>query len=134
MNNIVFLESFSFHELTHLIAAADVMVIPRGKCAGFPMKLLNYMAAEKPIVAMRGSAKILEDGKNGLVADTWEELGEKTLILLRNKELSKRLGEAGRLELGKFAPDVIAGRMEQIYMSLLKKIPNNVHVDFSKDI
>ena len=119
-NNIVFLESFPFHELIHLIAASDVTVIPRGECAGFPMKLLNYMAAGKPVVAMRGSAKILEDGENGLVADTWEELGEKILILLKNKELSRKLGEAGRLELDKFAPDVVAEKMEQIYISLLK--------------
>jgi len=119
-NNIVFLESFPFHELIHLIAASHVTVIPRGECAGFPMKLLNYMAAGKPVVAMRGSAKILEDGENGLVADTWEELGEKILILLKNKELSRKLGEAGRLELDKFAPDVVAEKMEQIYISLLK--------------
>ncbi len=120
MNSIVFLESFPFHELIHLIAASDVTAIPRGECAGFPMKLLNYMAAGKPVAAMRGSAKILEDGKNGLVADTWEELGEKILLLLKNKELSRKLGEAGRLELAKFAPDVVAEKMEQIYMSLLK--------------
>ena len=119
-NNIVFLESFPFHELINLIAASDVTVIPRGECAGFPMKLLNYMAAGKPVVAMRGSAKILEDGENGLVADTWEELGKKILSLLKNKELSQRLGEKGKLELGKFTPEVVAEKMEQIYASLLK--------------
>jgi glycosyltransferase involved in cell wall biosynthesis len=94
--------------------------MPREKCAGFPIKLLNYMAAGKPIVAMRGTAKILREGKNGLVADTWEELGEKIVMLLRNKELSKGLGEAGRSELGWFAPDAVVEKTEQIYLSLIR--------------
>jgi 1,2-diacylglycerol 3-alpha-glucosyltransferase len=119
-NNVVFLKGFPFNELPHLLAAADVTVMPREKCAGFPIKLLNYMAAGKPIVAMRGTAKILREGKNGLVADTWEELGEKIVMLLRNKELSKGLGEAGRSELGWFAPDAVVEKTEQIYLSLIR--------------
>ena len=118
-NSVVFLEGFPLSELPHLLAVADVTVIPRERCPGFPMKLLNYMAAGKPIVAMRGSAKILEDGKNGLIVDKWEELGEKILLLIRNRELAKGLGEAGRLELDKFAPDLVAERMERIYLSLI---------------
>ncbi len=122
-NNVLFLEGVPFNELPHLLAASDVAVMPRGRCAGFPVKLLNYMAAGKPIAAMRGTAKILEDGKNGLIADTPEELGEKILILLKNKDLSQRLGRAGKLELGRFAPDVVAEKMEQIYISLVR--PNH---------
>lgn len=118
-NNVMFLENSPFNELPHLLAAADVTVMPRESCAGFPVKLLNYMAAGKPIAAMRGTAKILEEGENGLIADTWEELGEKILVLLKNKDLSQRLGKAGKLKLDKFAPDEVAKKVEQIYISSL---------------
>lgn len=119
-NFVMFLEDFPFSELPNLLAVADVTVIPREKCPGFPMKLLNYMAAGKPIVSMRGSAKILREGKNGLIADTWEELGEKILVLLKDKDLSQRLGRAGKLELDRFAPDVVAEKMERVYISLVR--------------
>ena len=133
--NVVFLEGFPFSELPEVLAAEDVAVMPRGKCAGLPVKLLNYMAAGKPVASMRGgSAQLIEDGKNGLLADSWEELGEKILVLLKDNKLAQRLGEAGVMDLAKFTPDGAAEKMEQIYMSLLKKIPNSTHTDFSDDI
>lgn len=119
-DHVVFLENSSFDELPDLLASAHVTVIPREECPGFPLKLLNYMAAEKPVVSMRGSAKILEDGKNGLVADCWEEMGDKIVAVLKDEKLARRLGKEGNTELDKFAPDVVAESMERIYLSLLQ--------------
>jgi glycosyltransferase involved in cell wall biosynthesis len=48
---------------THL-GAADVLVNPRVDCDGIPQKLLNYMAAGRPIVSFAGSAPVLEHGGN----------------------------------------------------------------------
>ena len=47
------------------LAAADVALNPRVHSSGTPQKLLNYMAAGKPIVSFAGSGAILEHGLNG---------------------------------------------------------------------
>ena len=47
--------------------AADVALCPRREWSGFPMKLLNYMAAGKAVVVSAGSAKAVRDGVNGCI-------------------------------------------------------------------
>jgi glycosyltransferase involved in cell wall biosynthesis len=80
-----------------LLAAADVAVCPRIACFGFPIKLLNYMAAGKAIVVARGSAKCISHLEDGLVAgDDAGMIAEGILRLLRDSELAHRLGEAAR--------------------------------------
>ena len=39
--------------------------MPRPSSPGFPVKLLNYMSARRPVVAAAGSAKCVTDGVNG---------------------------------------------------------------------
>ncbi len=54
-------------ELPGQLAESDITVLPRMHCPGIPQKLLNYMAAAKPIVCSAGSAKLLENERTGLV-------------------------------------------------------------------
>ena len=54
--HVTIIPNRSFEEIPHFLAAADVTVVPRPHCPGFPVKLLNYMAAGKPIVVFAGSA------------------------------------------------------------------------------
>lgn len=49
------------------LTSADVLVNPRTKCPGVPMKLLNYMASGAPIVSFEGSSRYLVDGQSGIV-------------------------------------------------------------------
>ena len=41
---ILRIQTTDFTEVQRVIANADLAVIPRVQCAGFPMKLLNYLA------------------------------------------------------------------------------------------
>ena len=60
----------SFDEIPRELADATVAVNPRPDCDGIPVKLLNYMAAAKPVVSFTGSAPGLRHGENAwLVAD-----------------------------------------------------------------
>jgi len=60
----------SYDEVRERLARAHVAVLPAPRVSGFPMKLLNYMAAGKAIVASVSSAKGLRDGVTGrVVAD-----------------------------------------------------------------
>ncbi len=79
--------------------SAGIMPLPRtgwarGKCA---LKALQYMACGVPCVATPFGAvlEIIRDGENGLFADTLDEW-RAALERLRDPELRRRLGEAGR--------------------------------------
>ncbi len=87
-----------FETVPPFLAAADVAVVPRSDCPGFPVKLLNYMAAGKAIVSFRGSAKGLRHLYNGIVVENyqWEKLGEGMLKLIQDPALARSLGENAR--------------------------------------
>ncbi len=95
--------------------AVGIMPLPktdwaRGKCA---LKALQYMACGVPCVATPFGAvtDIIEDGVNGLLADTPDEW-RAALSKLRDTKLRKRLGEAGRRTAEeKFSLDVAAPRL-----------------------
>lgn len=67
----------------------------RGKC-GF--KGLQYMALEIPTVMspVGVNMDIIQEGKNGCLADTGDEWFEKISALIESPELRKKLGKAGR--------------------------------------
>ena len=108
----------SYGEMRERLASADVAVCPRVERSGFPMKLLNYMAAGKAIVASAGSAKGLIDGVTGrVVADGDEEaFGAAIVALLRDRTERERLGLAARqaVESPQAWEDVL-DRLEDIY-------------------
>ncbi len=84
------------------LANLDVGVMPigdspwsRGKCA---YKLLQYMAAELPVVAspVGMNSDVVRDGQNGLLAATPDEWGSAVERLLADPDLAGKLGRAGR--------------------------------------
>jgi glycosyltransferase involved in cell wall biosynthesis len=89
-------------EMRALIAAAGVAVLPRRARGGFPIKLLGYMEASAPIVAIEGVA-------DGLVHDesAWllprdasaTALADGLGRLLADPERARRLGAAARQRL-----------------------------------
>ncbi len=87
-----------FEVIPSFLAAANVAVVPRSDCPGFPVKLLNYMAAGKAIVSFKGSAKGLRHMYNGIVvADhCWEKLGEGIVRLIQDPDLAAVLGAHAR--------------------------------------
>ncbi|MBN1483138.1 MAG: glycosyltransferase family 4 protein [Chloroflexia bacterium] len=88
-------------DMQALIAACDVAVSPRQVCWGFPIKLLNYMAAGRPIVAAAGSAQGLRHMETGWIVSNGEveAFAQAILTLLRDRSLSRRMGQAARKEV-----------------------------------
>jgi 1,2-diacylglycerol 3-alpha-glucosyltransferase len=113
----------SFEEIPLFLAAADVTVVPRPHCPGFPVKLLNYMAAGKPIVVFAGSAKGLQHLQHAFVAadDDWQELALGLLTLLQDPALAKTLGQNARQWAHEHVswPNVV-GQIEHVYYDLLE--------------
>lgn len=94
----VCLQPTSFEDLPGRLAEADILLNPRLDGAGHPLKLLNYMAAGKPIVSFSGSAHGLEDQTTALLIaeETPEAFALGVLELIANPALRKFLGENAR--------------------------------------
>jgi glycosyltransferase involved in cell wall biosynthesis len=88
----------SYDEVRERLVAADVAVCPRAERSGFPMKILNYMAAGKAIVACAGSAKGLADGVTARVVPDDDEaaFADAVVSLLADRSARERLGAAAR--------------------------------------
>lgn len=101
---------------------ADVLVCPRTSWSGFPIKILNYMAAGRPIVQARASAHVIEDGISGLLYDDDEpgSLAKTVLKVVRDAELGERLSLAARQRLATdFSSAVVIPKIEEVYRKIV---------------
>ncbi|MHC4711006.1 MAG: glycosyltransferase family 4 protein [Planctomycetota bacterium] len=118
------LKQVPFRELPDRLAAADVLVNPRIEATGLPMKLLNYMAAGRPIVSFEGSAVHLEDGRTALTAENGnsDALADAILRLLEDDDLAARLsGEAKRKAREEFDWTIRAAQVEAVYERVMAR-------------
>lgn len=115
-----------YDSLPRLLAQADVLVNPRPSCEGLPQKLLNYMAAARPIVSFAGSAHLLEHERTGLVVpdgDT-DAFALAIIRLLKDRQLAQRLGDAARNEvIAERGWPVVANRVERAYSKVTAAPP-----------
>jgi glycosyltransferase involved in cell wall biosynthesis len=92
------IQADDFATIRDILQVADVALCPRHEWSGFPMKLLNYMAAGKPVVVSAGSAKAIRHGVNGwVVADRSPRAYARAIVdLLATPGLRAALGAAAR--------------------------------------
>jgi 1,2-diacylglycerol 3-alpha-glucosyltransferase len=97
-DKVAFVASDDFRVVRSLLAAADVAVCPRTICLGLPIKLLNYMAAARPIVVSSGSAGALRHMENAWVVPNGDvdSMATAILSLLDDPALAHRLGLAAQ--------------------------------------
>jgi len=110
-----------FDEVRTFLAAANVVVLPRDNCVGFPLKLLNYMAAGKAIVAFEGgSGDVLEHLQNGYVVPNGnvDAFARGILHCLDDHGLSEQIGSAAQETAGQFDTDAMVSRIGRLYKSL----------------
>jgi glycosyltransferase involved in cell wall biosynthesis len=122
--NVVFTGEVALGELPSHLAAADVVVVPRPACPGFPVKLLNYMAAGKAIVSFAGSAKGLWHMYNGVVVEDHDvsAMADGIVRLLANPKYRDVLGRNARNSIARrFDWTSIAERIELIYSKMLSE-------------
>jgi glycosyltransferase involved in cell wall biosynthesis len=117
------------HELTHLphyLALASVTAISRPDMPGQPIKLMNYMAAAKPIVCFTGAAKGVRHLHDAFVAQDhdWEDLAQGILTLLKDRELAQRLASNARQTVEReFDWRVLCLPVANMYRSLAENLP-----------
>jgi glycosyltransferase involved in cell wall biosynthesis len=96
-DKVILTDPQSLARMPEFLAASDVTVVPRPQSPGFPIKILNYMAARKPCVLFASSAGGLTHGENAYLveSDTVAALAEAILELIRDVELRERLAQSG---------------------------------------
>jgi 1,2-diacylglycerol 3-alpha-glucosyltransferase len=126
-----FIHCQSFAEMQTLLRVADIAVCPRIACFGFPIKLLNYMAAGKAVVVAQGSAKGIRHLKNGYVVQDGEEaLAEGVIRLIQDPDLAGSLGIAARATVeGRFQWVHVVREIERCYDHLTIQVTEPVLAD-----
>jgi glycosyltransferase involved in cell wall biosynthesis len=127
-DKIIFTGSVPYQKVSAFVSMAGVAVAPYPKLATelwfSPLKLYEYMAASKAIVASRVGqiVDVLEDGHSGLLVepDDIQALSQALVKLLKDKSLRSKLGENARCAaLAKHSWQAHTEKLEQIYRSLL---------------
>ncbi len=120
--SVKWIEGQTLAELPDYLAMASVAAISRPDVPGHPIKLLNYMAAAKPIVCFEGAAKGVRHMQEAYVApdNDWQELGCGILTLLRDPELAARLGDNAKEMVARdYDWSRLCGSVEDIYDSVM---------------
>lgn len=122
-DSVIFTGEKPFKEIPSLLSIADVAVSPRTEASGIPQKLTNYMAAGIPIVAFKGSAKILEHGETGYIAENEDINGfaEGMLELIEDSNLHEYLANNAAEEVEKFTWPILAKKCEKFYIHVLDR-------------
>ena len=98
--NFIFIDRVHYEEVPKYVNAFDVCVILKKKdIPGSPLKLWEYMACGKPVVATKTQDfRVLEEYNAGILVDPEkpEEVADAIITLLKNKELRDEMGENGR--------------------------------------
>jgi len=111
-------------DVRDILHASDVVVLT-SLWEGLPKVIPQAMAAGKPVVAtaVDGTPEAVKDGVNGFLASPHDVglMAQKTALLLRDKVLARRMGEAGRGMVAEFDEAVMLRRIEALYQRLLKE-------------
>ena len=121
--NVKFLGMLEKDQLKALYGGLRCVVAPSIWYEGFPMAIVEAMAAGLPVVASRigGIPEIVEHGVTGLLFEPGnaEDLANNLRRLLDNPELADQMGKAGR---EKVAREYSEERYYERLMSIYKKV------------
>lgn len=108
------------------LTAIDGVVLPSISNEGFPNAVMEAMAASLPVVATDsgGTRDLVVEGETGFVVPTNNvgALASKIEMLCRDKELRRKMGEAGRWRIATcFTTRHMARQYEALYEMLRAK-------------
>lgn len=122
--NVNFLGFISGEKKYAYYKSADIYVQP-SRYETFGVAVLEAMACGKPVVASNvgGIPFVVEDGKTGLFFECGniEDLAEKVIILLKNKEMREKMGKEGRERAKEFTWDRIADKTITLYKAIISE-------------
>ena len=119
IDNVVFLGHLNVSKLMDEYAKCAIFVFPTFS-ETFSLVVAQALAAGKPVVASNvgGIPSIVNDGETGFlvrVGDAYE-LSERTIKLLRDDSLRRKMGKKGKaVATNRFTADIIARQTHHVY-------------------
>ena len=117
------------NDVPQLMQITDVLALT-SLWEGLPCVYPQAMAAGKPIVgtAVDGGPEAVHHGINGFMFSpgSLNEMAEKIIILLKDHELSNRLGKAGKELVAEFDIDKMVRDHEQMYTELATRFVTKI--------
>jgi L-malate glycosyltransferase len=116
-------------KVSELLAISDVCVLSSKGVEGFSNSIIEYMAAEKPVVAtdIGGAREAILEGETGYIVNIEDDqaMADRIISLLRNPEQARLMGARGRrLVQEKFSCAAQLENIEQLYDGLLSRKQN----------
>ncbi|MDZ7898923.1 MAG: glycosyltransferase family 1 protein [Arcicella sp.] len=118
--NVNILNKVPFQDLPALYQGASLFVYP-SFFEGFGIPIVEALHSGVPVVAATGSCLEEAGGAGALYAnpDNIDDLADKMITVLANKDLQKQLIQAGQKHVQQFGAERIAGRLNEIYQELI---------------
>jgi glycosyltransferase involved in cell wall biosynthesis len=128
--SVIMTGSIPHSRVPEMLSIADVAVVPSAPVSashggtGTPLKLFEYMAAGKAIVAtaLNEAVEVIQDGHNGLLVEAGDvnKFAESTLKLINDPKERNRLGQNARAQAVKqYSWDHYTRRLEEIYQGVV---------------
>lgn len=127
-DRVFFKKGITMEEEWRWMTHARALALPRTRCSGYPIKLLNYMAVGRPIVVSADSARNLTHGENAFVVlnSKPENFAMGLLTTLRSERLSRTIANgAARTFQKEMNPETLLERVEVIYEKLSPRQKND---------
>jgi glycosyltransferase involved in cell wall biosynthesis len=111
-------------DVPRLLAAADLLVLP-SLYEGLPNVVLEAMRFAKPVIATAapGTTEVVDDGRTGLLVPLRDPpaLAQAIRTLVRDPELARRLGAAGRVRVAtEFRAETMIEQFAALYEELAR--------------
>lgn len=121
VQNVKILNKVPFQDLTTLYQGASLFVYP-SFFEGFGIPIVEALHSGVPVVAATGSCLEEAGGAGALYANPADvdDLADKMISVLANKDLQKQLIEAGRKHVQQFSAERIAGKLNEVYKKLIQ--------------
>ncbi|RQW88304.1 MAG: glycosyltransferase family 1 protein [Geobacter sp.] len=117
--SVLFTGSIPHAEMKHALAGLDLN-LSAFRREGFGLSVLEGLAAGTPFLGYRsgGYPEIIEQGENGYLKDTFAELLQEILSLLKDKDRYSKMREQAKKSVSnKFTIDNMITNYENIYKS-----------------
>jgi len=124
-NNITFVGWVQNNSTEKYYNKSTIVVVPSVWEEPFGLVGIEAMSVGRPVIASRvgGIPEWLDDGETGFLVDPGnpEQIAEKVIQLLSNRELLKQMGKNARKKAEQFSIEKHADKIEKVYEELIEK-------------